>query len=49
MNTLIRVGFVCWKLQHGGCRHFVHAKKSVVREFEFKLLIGLREQIIHSF
>lgn len=47
MNALIRVGFVVWKLQHGGCRHFVHAKKSVVREMEFKVLLALREQMIH--
>lgn len=46
MNALIQMGFVYWRLQHGGCRHFCKAHKSLVRDMEFKLLLILRHWLI---
>lgn len=46
MKAIIAFGFILWRRNHGGCRHFVNARKSYLRTCEFYVALGIRRVLI---
>ncbi len=46
MKTLIGFGFILWRRNHGGCRHFVNARFSYLKRVEFYMALGIRRVLI---
>lgn len=47
MKTLLHFGFLIWSLQHGGCKHFVHAHKTLLRVWKYQGVMVLRNALIN--
>lgn len=45
-KILLQFGFILWRLQHGGCKHFVTARKTTLRALKFQGVMILRNALI---
>lgn len=46
-RLLIQLGFTIWSLRHGGCKHFINARKSLLRALMYRGVMLLRNALIN--
>ena len=46
MKAIVAFGFILWRRNHCGCRHFVTARKSYLRTCEFYVALGIRRVLM---